>query len=179
MIKTKFVSSFFLILILTSLFVESAGRVPFRVPGVMSKIRVDGHLDEDAWKNALVLELKYEYLPGDNIEPPVRTEALLVYSRTHLYAAFRAYDPDPASIRARVTDRDKFGGDDFVGIILDTFNDVRRTYNFYCTPLGIQGDEIESLQGGGVEWDAIWSSAGRMTPEGYVVEMAIPFNALQ
>ncbi|NIM12684.1 MAG: hypothetical protein GTO45_11265 [Candidatus Aminicenantes bacterium] len=183
MIKTNVGGWIFLILLSVVLLAPAsmvgAGKVPHRVPEVMSKIRVDGRLDEDTWKKALVLELTYEFLPGENIKPPVRTEALLAYSRTHLYAAFCAYDPDPASIRARVTDRDKYGGDDWVGIVLDTFNDERRTYNFYCNPLGIHGDEIESPEGGGVEWDAIWNSAGRITSEGYIVEMAIPFSSLR
>ena len=152
---------------------------PHRVPNIQSEIRIDAVLDEEAWQRALVLELNYEVFPGDSIKPPVRTRALLVYSRTHLYAAFRAYDPDPTAIRARITDRDAIGGDDWVGIMLDTFNDERRTFNFYCNSLGVQGDDIETPEGGGQEWDAIWESAGRITSWGYIVEMAIPFNMLR
>jgi len=47
-------------------------------------------------------EIKYEVFPGDNIEPPVRTEAFFAYSETHLYVAFKAYDPKPSEIRASV-----------------------------------------------------------------------------
>jgi hypothetical protein len=35
---------------------------------------------------------------------------------------------------------------------------------------------IESPEGGGELWDAIWESAGKRTDEGYVVEMAIPLT---
>ncbi len=166
------------VVFLCSPLLHGLGKTPHRVPAASSKIRVDARLDEAAWQKALVLELNYEFLPGENIKPPVRTEVLLTYSRTHLYAAFHAYDPNPAAIRARLTDRDKYGGDDWIGLQLDTFNDNRRTYNFYSNPLGVQGDLIESPEGGGTEWDAIWDSAGRITAEGFIVEMAIPFSSL-
>jgi len=153
-------------------------KVPHRVPRVDSEVRVDAVLDEDVWQQALVLTLDYEVRPGENIAPPVRTEVLFAYSDGYLYSAVRAYDPDPSAIRANVTDRDDMYGDDWVALILDTFNDERRTFDFFCNPLGVQGDQIESPSGGG-EWDAIWDCDGRVTEEGYVLEMAIPFSSMR
>ena len=63
------------------------------VPKVSGQISVDALLDESFWNYALILELKYEVQPGENIPAPVRTEVLLAYSESHFYAAFRAYDP--------------------------------------------------------------------------------------
>ncbi|UCF77937.1 MAG: carbohydrate binding family 9 domain-containing protein [Candidatus Eiseniibacteriota bacterium] len=154
-------------------------RIPYRVPEVDSDIAVDGVLDEDLWQNALVLELDYEVRPGENIPPPVRTEVLLAYSREYLYVGFRAFDPDPSAIRARITDRDRMYDDDWVAVILDTFNDERRCIEFFSNPLGVQGDAIETPEGSGQDWDAIWDSAGRITDQGYVTEMAIPFSSLR
>lgn len=153
---------------------------PYQVRQATSEIKIDGILNEKAWQEALNLELKYEVEPGENIKPPVKTEALLVYGSRNLYVAFRAYDADPSAIRAWYTDRDHIWEDDYVGIVLDTFNDSRRSYDFYCNPFGIQGDRTQALLGeGGVEWDAIWHSAGRITETGYIVEMAIPFSSLR
>lgn len=152
-------------------------KIPLRVPKVKGRIRMDARLDEEFWQKALVVELNYEVMPGENITPPVRTEVLLVYTDTHLYAAFRAYDPEPSAIRAVLADRDHFPDHDWVGLVLDTFNDQRRTYNFYCNPLGIQADGMQNPNGW-VEWDAIWDSAGRINGRGYVVEMAVPFSSL-
>jgi hypothetical protein len=73
---------------------------PYVVPRTESEIKVDALLSEDAWRNALVLELNYEVRPGENVPPPVRTEVLLTYDRSQLYVAFRCYDPDPSAIRA-------------------------------------------------------------------------------
>ncbi|HSG28138.1 MAG TPA: hypothetical protein VLA34_06640, partial [Candidatus Krumholzibacterium sp.] len=103
---------------------------PHRVPRIEDHIRVDARLDEPGWSEALVLELKYEVQPGENVPAPVRTEVLLAYGESHLYAAFRAYDPDPSSIRARIRDREDLGGDDWVGLIIDTFNAERRSFDF-------------------------------------------------
>ncbi len=158
---------------------EVLAKTPYQVPMVTAKVKVDGILDEKVWQEALVLELKYEVEPGENIAPPVKTEVLLAATTSHLYAAFRAYDPKPAAIRARVTDRDKIWNDDYVGIILDTFNDSRRAYTFYCNPFGIQAEKIIPSGDGGDQWDAIWGSAGRINEEGYAVEMAIPFSSLR
>ncbi|MDQ1351641.1 MAG: hypothetical protein QG657_1946 [Acidobacteriota bacterium] len=155
-------------------------KVPHRVPKITdgARIHVDGRLDEPFWQKALVLELKYEITPGENIPPPVQTEVLLIYTDNYLYAAFRAFDPEPSAIRAVYTDRDNIYDHDFVGLVLDTFNDERRTYDFYCNPFGIQNDGSETSQGW-VEWDAIWDSAGRITSDGYIVEIAIPFSTLR
>src|SRR5881397_2162349 len=56
-------------------------------------IRVDGSLSEDAWKNATPIPLAFEWHPGDNVAPPVKTDLLLTFDRQNLYVAFRAYDP--------------------------------------------------------------------------------------
>ncbi|NIM13015.1 MAG: hypothetical protein GTO45_12885 [Candidatus Aminicenantes bacterium] len=159
---------------------STAGKTLHRVPEVNSKVKIDGVLTEKVWQEALLLELKYEVEPGENISPPVRTEVLLAYGSGNLYVAFRAFDPNPAEIRSHITDRDHIAEDDHVGIVLDTFNDSRRSFNFYSNPHGVQADRLTSgLQSGGAQWDAIWNSAGRMNADGYTVEMAIPFSSLR
>lgn len=151
----------------------------YEVPLVTGKIKPDGLLDEAVWEKALKISLDYEVQPGENIKPPVRTEVLLAYTKTHLYVAFKAYDPNPSEIRARISDRDRIWADDWVGVILDTFNDQRRSYDFLCNPFGVQNDFVETPTGGGNEWDTIWSSGGRINEEGYFVEMSIPFSSLR
>ncbi len=152
---------------------------PYVVPKTESEIQIDAVLDEEAWEHALLMELNYEVQPGENVPPPVRTEVLLVYDNSQLYAAFRCYDPEPSSIRAHLSDRDHIGGDDCVGIVLDTFNDERRCYNLLANPFGVQSDFIEAESGGSISWDGIWDSAGRIYDWGFAVEMAIPFNQLR
>lgn len=153
----------------------------YPVRPVEGEIVIDGVLDEPAWSSALTLSLDYETRPGENIDPPVETECLVAYSESTVYVAFRASDPDPGSIRARLSDRDIAWNDDFVGVVFDPFNDERRAFQFWSNPLGVQMDNFRDDVGGSSSdsWDAIWSSAGKIGSEGYVVEMAIPFNQLR
>ena len=156
-----------------------AGDIPFRVPFVESSVKVDAILNEVVWEKAVKIEANIEVNPGENIPAPVKTEALLAYDQKNIYIAIIAYDPDPSKIRAYVSDRDNIstGGEDWVLILFDTFNDQQRTYDFMCNPLGVQTDLIETPNGNG-EYDAIWDSDGRITDDGYIVEMAIPFSSL-
>lgn len=154
---------------------------PHSVTLASSEIEIDGVLDETAWEAALRLELTYETRPGENIEPPARTECFFTYDDATLYVGCRAYDPEPEKIRARYSDRDRAFQDDFIGVVLDTFNDERRAFEFFVNPLGVQMDLIMDDVGGNEDssWDAIWNSAGRVTEAGYEVEMAIPFSSLR
>jgi hypothetical protein len=156
----------------------------YAVQQATSRISIDGVLDEPAWEDATVIPLSWEWNPGDNVTPPVRTEGLLTFDENNVYVAFRAFDPDPSSIRANLMDRDSiatFVQDDHVLVMLDTFNDERRAFQFRVNPLGVQADAIFG-QNEGIEdfsWDIIWHSAGRITADGYIVEMAIPLNQIR
>ncbi len=152
---------------------------PYLVPRTEAEISIDAVLDEEAWKKALILELKYEVRPGENVPPPVHTEVLLTYDEKTLYAVFRCYDPDPSAIRAHLRDRDTLGGDDWIALILDTFNDERRSYDFIVTAQGVQFDQIETQSSEDSGWDTIWDCASRITDWGYAVEIAIPFSSLR
>ncbi len=157
-------------------------RRPYQIPRWEGgELDVDGRLDEAQWREAAVIKLAYETRPAENAPAPVETEALIFHDTGHLYVGFRAQDPNPGAIRARLADRDTAWHDDFVGIVLDTFNDERRGVQLYANPLGVQMDSfIDDVSGEETEsWDAIWDSAGRITETGYEVEMAIPFHQLR
>lgn len=172
-----------------SLMAQQASPAPKTVPPkqqytiarASSPIQVDGQLDEAAWQTATSIPIRFEWLPGDNVEPPVKTEALVTFDETRLYIGFRAEDPDPRQIRAHLTDRDVAFFDDTVGFMIDPFNDQRRAFQFRINPLGVQMDSTFSDVDGSEDWswDAIWDSVGRIGPNGYVVEVAIPLTSLR
>ena len=154
-----------------------------RIPKLQGDIAIDGKLDDAAWQGALVQEIAYDIQPGDNAPAPVKTVVRIGYTDDALYVAFHALDPDPASIRAHLRDRDAAFNDDWVGLFLDTFNDHRRGYELVVNPLGVQGDiirdETNTNNHEDPSWDGLWQSAGRITAEGYDVEMRIPFSTLR
>ena len=165
---------------------QEAQKVPikakdYRVESTSEAIKIDAVLDEAVWKTAQPMEFDAETNPGDNIVPPARTVGYMTYDQKNLYVAFQCFDPNPKAIRAHISDRDTAFSDDFVGVVLDTFNDNRRAFEFFVNPLGVQMDLIQD-DTNRVEdesWDAIWSTAGRITAEGYIVEMAIPFTSIR
>ncbi len=122
-------------------------------------------------------------LPRDGEPASQRTEAYLGYDDRNFYAIFVNFDEEPDRIRARVTPRENFRGDDKVDLFLDTFHDERRSYVFTCNALGVQMDGrwIESNTGGNFDssFNALWYSRGEITDRGYVVWMKIPFTSLR
>jgi hypothetical protein len=156
----------------------------FAVTRAASSIKVDGMLDEEAWRSAAVIPLPYEWAPGDNVPPPVETDCLITFDGKNLYVAFRAHDPKPSDIRAHLMDRDDTDTliqDDHVGVMIDTFNDERRAFQFRINPLGVQADAIFSEQDGveDFSWDMIWNAVSRITADGYIVEAAFPLKQLR
>jgi hypothetical protein len=157
------------------------GAQAVEVTRATAPVRVDGVLDEPLWQQATPVAIAHEWFPGDNIPAAVRTEAFVAWDDDKLYVAFRAFDPQPERIRARYAERDGALNDDTVGFMIDPFNDDRLAYQFRINPLGVQADAINSdvEDSEDFSWDVIWDSAGRITADGYVVEVAIPLQQLR
>src|SRR5688572_26984788 len=161
--------------------VSSSRVASLAIPHSKEAIQIDGILDDPIWRNALALPLTIETNPRENQTPEVETIAYLVENGDQLLIAFDARDPDPSSIRAYLRDRDSAFNDDFVGVVLDTFNDQRRAFEFFVNPLGVQMDLINDQVNGNesTSWDAIWDSAGQVNERGFAAEIAIPFSQLR
>ncbi len=153
----------------------------YNIPRVTKAPVIDGVLEQGEWQQASQVMLAYEINPGDSLAASVKTTAYMMEDGEYIYFAFKADDPEPEKILAYLRDRDSIFQDDFVGVILDTFNDERRGFEFFVNPLGAQGDltRDDSRFNEDASWDAIWDSMGQVTEEGYVVEMAIPYRALR
>ncbi|MGL1955968.1 MAG: carbohydrate binding family 9 domain-containing protein [Colwellia sp.] len=150
------------------------------IPYSTLKATIDGELDDAIWNNALIVSLNIVNSPWNNLASPVKTEAKIVENGNFLYVSFIAYDPNPENIQGFLGDRDTRWYDDIVGIKLDTHNNRRLNYEFFVNPFGVQNDaifnEITGLANG--LWDGIWQSYGKITKQGYQVEIAIPYNIL-
>ncbi len=106
-------------------------------------INVDGLLDEQAWTTAAILGGFTQYVPVEGVEPSEATEIRVFYTDEAIYFGIRAYDSDPGEILARFGERDRVTyNDDWVRIILDTFDDRRQAYAFAINPLGLQSDGL-------------------------------------
>ncbi|TQV84490.1 carbohydrate binding family 9 domain-containing protein [Aliikangiella coralliicola] len=151
------------------------------IPQIKQAVVLDGEISEDVWSQSLTIPIRYETRPGENIAAPVDTQVYLFEDGENLLVAFKAIDHDPRKIRAYLSDRDKIAASDLVAIKLDTFNDSRKAFQFFVNPLGIQADTVidEHTGNSDISWDAIWYSAGKLTDDGFTVELKIPFKALR
>jgi hypothetical protein len=154
------------------------------------ELRIDGSLDEPVWREAAVLTGFTQYEPAEGQPAAQRTEVRVFYTPEAMYFGIRAYDDRPDMVRATYADRDTPAMiDDWVRIVLDTFNDNRQAYIFYVNPLGIQQDGLwveggEKGQGSGnqpIDFrpDFIWDSRGRLDADGWTVEIRIPYVSLR
>lgn len=118
--------------------------------------------------------------PRDGEPASQRTEVYLGYDDKNFYAIYVCFDDQPHKIRARLSRREDIWEDDSVELMLDTFHDRRRAYGFFSNPLGVQSDTIWTEgQEFDDSFDTIWKSEGKLTAQGYVVWMSIPFRSLR
>jgi hypothetical protein len=144
------------------------------------EIRVDGRLDEAAWSRAATLTGFTQSRPAEGTPASEATEVRVFYTPRDLYIGIRARAGDPSSIRSTLAERDQITSDDHVAILLDTFYDRRRAFAFLVNPLGIQQDGTLA-EGRGLDFspDFTFDSRGRLTGEGYEVELRIPLKSLK
>lgn len=138
---------------------------------------INGKMDDPAWAKAKPTLLQYQRQPNDQEPAPVETRVKVLYSTDNLYIGFESIDPEPSRIRANVTDRDGFFGDDYVGVILDTYSNNQQAYEFVVNPLGIQMDATRTSTSEDFSYDALWYSEASITGTGYIAVMKIPFKS--
>ncbi len=154
---------------------------------------IDGFLDEEVWSQAAVTADFMQYIPVDGSPAEDRTKVLLWYGSSALYIGIEAEEVH-GEVRSTLADRDNLDNDDRVLIVLDTYNDQRSAFAFIVNPIGQQADGMlrdrSSSSGGfgrgGAEPfsvdenpDFVFTSQGRLTESGYVVEIEIPFKSLR
>jgi hypothetical protein len=153
------------------------------IPRLTEIPKIDGKLDNPVWDGALKIESFVQLAPKENGVPTEKTVAYLGYDEKNLYVAFRAYDSQASKVRCSVTNRDGCIEDDWVFVMLDTFNEKRRAFSFILNPIGVQMDMMRIEEGGNDNmddsWDTVFFSDGKVDAEGYTVEMAIPFKSLR
>ncbi|MFT5052308.1 MAG: hypothetical protein ACI8QZ_003741 [Chlamydiales bacterium] len=145
-----------------------------------TKIDVDGVLDEAFWARAPHLGDLTVTAPVEGAQPTYPTEVLLAYDSDAFYIGIVCHD-DPTEVRARQMDRDAFVRyDDVVELWFDTFHDRRFGFWFQMTAAGSRGDGLLADSGSSFNksWDGIWYGRSRVTADGWVAEMKLPFKTL-
>src|SRR5665811_1751191 len=98
----------------------------------------------------------------------------------NLYVAIKAYDSSPDSIVNRLTRRDETDGD-LVGIIFDSFHDLRTGFLFGASSSGVKYDQMFTNDGQNTDssWDPNWWVGTSINKECWVTEMKISFSQVR
>ena len=118
--------------------------------------------------------------PADGHPATQRTEVWLGHTKSTLYAVFLCFDDHPGLIRGHLARRENVLTDDNVSILLDPFQDRRRGVLFTVNPVGVQADAAWTENNSpDYSYDQVWDSEGRVTREGWMAIVAIPFRSLR
>ncbi|MGA3245207.1 MAG: DUF5916 domain-containing protein [Bacteroidota bacterium] len=146
---------------------------------IESEIELTGKLSDPRWNLAQPVQIGFEVTPGENTPASQKTSVRILYTAEYAYLGFDCKDTNPSSIRAHITDRDKIFDDDYVGIILDTYGDYQRAYEFMVNPYGIQADLMRVGGNEDDSFDTVWKSAASISDSGWSAILAIPFKSLR
>jgi hypothetical protein len=163
---------------------QPQAKPPLDIPRLSHAPKIDGVLDNPIWeKEALKIEDFVQLTPKENGPPTEKTVAYVGYDEKNLYLAFRCFDSDAAKVRCSITSRDNIIDDDWILLMLDTFNEKRRAFSFFLNPAGIQIDAMRTEEGGSdnfdLSWDTVFDSAGTIDKDGWTAEIAVPFKSIR
>ncbi len=158
---------------------SNATKFVIRAVRIHRDIDLTGKLTDPHWKLAQRVHLDYEIQPGNNTPAPQKTTVMVLYNSRYIYFGYDCHDTEPSKIRAHVTQRDNAFDDDFVGVIMDTYDDHQRAYEVFENPFGVQMDGLRNGNNEDMSFDMIWRSRAAINDSGYTAEMAIPFASLR
>ncbi len=169
---------------------------------IESPIKMDGILNESVWDMAEIATDFIQTEPEEGAPATEKTEVRILYDTENLYIGVTCYDSEPDKIIHNEMQVDGFlEYDDNLTVIFDTFNDKRGGFYFRTNPNGARLDAKIGGRGssrrrsgsnrgpGGIstlgedrvnyDWNGIWDVAARITDEGWVAEIVIPFVTLR
>jgi hypothetical protein len=143
--------------------------------------KIDGILDDQVWTIEPVPSGQWiSYNPLHGEQSPERTDVRVAYDDRFIYVAFRCFSDNPHQIRTTVSRRDNAFNDDWVGLSLDSTGSKQSAYEFFVNPSGVQMDAVNTTSAGErFETDLVWASAGSLTADGYIVEIALPLQTIR
>ena len=118
--------------------------------------RIDGHLNDAAWKEGEWAGNYTQQNPVEGGAPSQQTELKILWDDKYIYMAIRAHD-DMTKIARYAARRDAtFGAGDVVGVCFDSYFDKRAGFEFDISAAGTKTDLVLSNEGWDVTWDAVW-----------------------
>jgi len=161
---------------------DASAQVVIQATRVTTPIRIDGRLDDAAYRDVAPLTKFIQQEPEEGAAVTERTEAWVLFDDDNVYIACRCYDANPQSIQSKDMRRDSANQrfNDTFGVMLDTFHDRRNGFIFSITPSGGFTDALVTDERGfNPDWNTVWDNAAARFENGWIAEMAIPFKSLR
>lgn len=144
------------------------------------EIRVDGKLDDNAWKSIEPGQGFRVWDPDRGAAPTEETVFKVAYDDGAVYFGVACLEHDASKISANLARRDRDSKSDLVSIYIDPYFDRTTGYNFRVNPLGVQLDSYIYNDGDRDDnWDAVWEAATSRDENGWYAEIRIPFSAIR
>ncbi len=142
---------------------------------------MDGSLSDPAWQEAALFSDFTQVFPANGATPTEKTELRILYDADNLYLGLYCYDRQPDKISANTLAHDaddEAESDDLVKILLDPFLDKRNSYLFIVNARGARSEGLAFGEHFSLSWDGIWEARARIQPDGWSVEIRIPFKTI-
>jgi hypothetical protein len=146
-------------------------------------IRLDGRLDDLAWRDAPPVTEFTQREPAQGMPATERMEVRFVYDNNAVYVGARMFNQDAATIQAPLGRRDNLGAQaEHFFVSIDTYYDRRTAYTFGVSASGVRmdryhvRDDEESADAG---FDVVWEAKTSIDGQGWTAEMWIPFSQLR
>ena len=145
-------------------------------------LEIDGLLNESVWDDAIRLDQFTQSSPQLGVPATERTEVSVRYDHSFLYVGIKAFDQNPSLIFASVLGRDEIlQSDDYLEVIIDSYNDKANALAFATNPLGTRVDYEISQNGSNFNpaWNTFWEVSSQLTDFGWSAEYKIPWSSLR
>lgn len=141
--------------------------------------KIDGVVNDEEWREAVLIEDFHQVDPIEYGEPTERTEVYVMYDTDALYIGAKMFDSEPSKVTAQVLRQgESLRSEDRLKITLDPYNDKRSGYEFESNANGVRGGGIYVNGDVDRNWEGVWEAKARLTDIGWTAELRIPFKTL-
>ncbi len=139
---------------------------------VQTPPKIDGTLDDPAWKTAAHVQLGWDF----TFRRPATeaTDAYVLADKQYLYVAFVAKQKEPLTATQHVNDQ-PLGSDDVVRVYLFPAGEQSFEYMFVSNPIGTRYETSSENTAFAPQWDAV----AKQTGDGYIVTERIPLGIMR
>jgi hypothetical protein len=167
---------------------DTSSNRPVLISRLSQPVSFDGVPDEEAWQAISPMNLTM-YQPVFGKDPSEETDLRIGYDDKYLYVGGRMYYHDTDMIRSSSFKRDYLGmGSDWLGIILDTYDDKENGLAFFTTPEALRWDasilkdavvNMPDEMPFNISWNTFWDAITKKDDDGWSAEIRIPLSSIR